>query len=346
MSELIEEDIGILIGNLSKLESKISGKTFLVSGGAGFLGSWLCEVLEAFNSRIICVDNMISGSEINVSHLKKECFQLIPKDVSKFETDEKVDYIVHMACLASPPLYQKHPIETLDTSVLGTRNMLEIARRNDVEGFLFTSTSEIYGDADVIPTPEDYWGNVNPIGPRSIYDEGKRVAETYCVSYFQKYGLPVKITRIFNTYGPRLDVKSTSQYGRVIVKFISQALGGEPITVYGDGSQTRSFCYITDLIEGLLKLLLKPNFSGEVVNLGNDEETSILNLAKLIIKLSKSQSKIVFQPLPKDDPKRRKPDLSKAERLLGWEPKVNLDQGLTKTIRWFKESNRQRSTTI
>jgi len=330
------EDVVTLKEGLSEFGRKICEKTFLVTGGAGFLGSWFCDVLDAFNARIICVDNISSGSENNISHLKKENFQLIKADVSRFMIDEKIDYIVHMACIASPPLYQEHPIETLDASVLGTRNMLEIARKNDVEGFLFTSTSEIYGDAKVIPTPEDYWGNVNPVGPRSIYDEGKRVAETYCIAYFQKYDLPIRIARIFNTYGPRLDVKSTSQYGRIIVKFISQALNNQPVTVYGDGSQTRSFCYITDLIEGLFRLLLKPNINGEIINLGNDEEISILKLAKLIIKLTESKSEIVFKPLPKDDPKRRRPDIGKAEKLLEWKPKVNLRRGLIRTIKWLQ----------
>ena len=325
MDKIIQEDREIIKKNLTSFASKVNGKTFLVSGCAGFLGSWLCDILSILDAKIIGVDNLSSGSESNVSHLKKENFQLIKEDICEFRTNERIDYIVHMACIASPPQYMEHPIETLDASVLGTRNMLEIARKNDVKGFLFTSTSEIYGDAEIIPIPEHYWGNVNPIGPRSIYDEGKRVAETYCISFFQEYRLPVRVARIFNTYGPRLDVKSTSQYGRVIVKFITQALNNEPITVYGDGSQTRSFCYITDLIEGLLKLLLKPNIDGEVINLGNDEEISIINLANLIIKLTRSKSKITFQPLPKDDPKRRRPDLSKAKSLLNWVPKVSLE---------------------
>jgi len=336
MDKIIPENIARLKESLYEFEREICGKTFLVTGGAGFLGSWLCDVLDAFNARIICVDNLSSGSENNISHLKKENFELVKGDVSKFTIDEKINYIIHMACIASPPLYQEHPIEALDASVLGTRNMLEIARKNDVEGFLFTSTSEIYGDAKVIPTPEDYWGNVNPVGPRSVYDEGKRVAETYCIAYFQKYDLPIRIARIFNTYGPRLDVKSTSQYGRVIVKFISQALNNQPVTVYGDGSQTRSFCYVTDTAEGLFKLLLKPGIDGEIINIGNDEEISILNLAKLIIRLTDSKSEIVFRPLPKDDPRRRNPDISKARKLLGWRPKISLKEGLMKTIEWLR----------
>jgi len=240
-----------------------------------------------------------------------------------------------MASIASPPLYQKYPLETLDANVIGTRNALEIARKNDVEGFLFSSTSEIYGDAEVIPTSEEYWGNVNPIGPRSVYDEGKRVAETYCIAYFHKYSLPIRVARIFNTYGPRLDAKSTSQYGRVIAKFINQTLNNAPLTVYGDGSQTRSFCYITDLIDGLFKLLLIPSVNGEVLNLGYNKEISIMNLAKLIAKLTGSSSEIVFKPLPKDDPKRRCPDITKAGKLINWRPKISLEQGLEYTIEWL-----------
>jgi len=340
LNEIIRKDIEATKEKLADFESKVRGKTFLVTGGAGFLGSWICDVLDALNARIICVDNMISGSEKNVEFFKKTNFQLIKGDICEFKTGEKIDYIVHMACIASPPLYQRHPIETLDASVLGTRNMLEIARENSIQGFLLTSTSEVYGDANVIPTPEDYWGNVNPVGPRSMYDEGKRVAETYCISYFQKYHLPIRIARIFNTYGPRLDVKLTSQYGRVVVKFISQSLNNESVTVYGDGSQTRSFCYITDLIGGLLKLLLKPNIDGEIMNLGNDEEVTIMDLARLTIKLTRSKARITFQPLPKDDPKRRNPDITKAKTLLGWMPSINLEQGLAKTIAWFQTTRK------
>ena len=339
LNPTIQKDLDTIKNSLSGI--MISEKTFLVAGGAGFLGSWLCDTLNILNARIICVDNLSSGSEKSVSHIKNNNFQLIKDDICKYKPEEKIDYIINMACIASPPLYQKYPIETLDASVLGTRNMLEIARKNDVKGFLLTSTSEIYGDAAIIPTPEDYWGNVNPIGPRSIYDEGKRVAETYSISYRQKYGLPIRIARIFNTYGPRLDVKSTSQYGRVIIKFISQALNNQPLTVYGDGTQTRSFCYITDQIEGLFKLLLQSGIDGEVINLGNDDEKTILDLAKLIIQLTKSKSEITLQPLPKDDPKRRRPDITKARKLLEWQPKISLKEGLTKTITHIKQMTKQ-----
>ncbi len=333
---VLQKDVEIVQEDLSEFEGRIRKSTFLVTGCAGFLGSWFCDILRSFDARILGVDNLSSGSEKNVNHMKKEGFTLIRRDVSRLKIDEEIDYIVHMACIASPPLYQKYPIETLDASVLGTRNMLEIARVKSIKGFLFTSTSETYGDAEQFPTPEDYWGNVNPIGPRAVYDEGKRVAETYCMAYYHKHGLPIRISRIFNTYGPRLDVKSTSQYGRVIVKFIDQALNDEPVTVYGDGSQTRSFCYVTDLIEGLFKLLLTPNINGEVINLGNDQEISILNLAKLIVDMTGSKSNIIFHQLPKDDPKRRRPDITKARKILGWKPKTSLEQGLTKTIEWLQ----------
>lgn len=313
--------------------ARLKEKTVLVTGGAGFLGSWICDAIDAFGGRIVCVDNLSSGSEKNIARLLgRRNFKLVKADVQTFSSDEEIDYIFHMACIASPPLYQKYPIETLDASVLGTRNVLEIAKRKNARGIVFTSTSEVYGDAAVIPTPENYWGNVNPVGPRSVYDEGKRVAETYCRSYFQMFKTPIRTARIFNTYGPRLDVKSSSQYGRVVVKFIAQALKNEPLTVYGDGSQTRSFCYVTDLIEGLIRLLLTPGLDGEIINIGYDRETSVLDLAKLIVGLTKSESKIVFEPLPVDDPRRRRPDIGKAGKLLGWKPTTPLKEGLTKTI--------------
>ena len=335
MSELIREDVEKIRDSLIEQQDGIGGRTFLVAGGAGFLGSWFCDVVDAFGGKIICVDNFSSGSKKNIGHLiGKSNFRLIDEDVCSLATTESIDYIVHMACLASPPLYQKFPLETLDTSVLGTRNLLEIARPSSVKGFLLASTSEIYGNATVFPTPEDYWGYVNPIGPRSIYDEGKRVAETYCRTYFQKYGLPIRVARIFNTYGPRLDVGSTTQYGRALVKFIVQALENKALTIYGDGTQTRSFCYVTDMIGVLFKLLLTPGLDGQVLNVGNDEETSILDLAKRIVELCGSNSGFVFEPLPDDDPKRRKPDIGKAKKLLGWKPRFTLHEGLTRTINW------------
>jgi len=333
---VIEEDLESLVRSLKEVGERLEDKMVLVTGGAGFLGSWICDVIDTFDGRIICVDNLSSGSEENIRHLMgRKNFKLVKEGVQDFSVDEEIDYVFHMACIASPPLYQKYPIETLDTNVLGTRNVLEIAKEKRVKGFLLASTSEVYGDAVVLPTPEDYWGNVNPVGPRSVYDEGKRVAETYCHSYFQKFHLPVRIARIFNTYGPRLDIRSTSQYGRVVVKFIDQALRDSPLTVYGDGLQTRSFCYVTDLVEGLFRFLLEPRLNGEVLNIGNDEEISILDLAKRIIELTGSNSDIVFEPLPRDDPKRRKPDISKVRNLIGWKPQIILKEGLMKTIKWL-----------
>lgn len=335
MNGLIEQEITVVKNNLSMFEDKVGGKTFLVTGGAGFLGSWFCDVLNAFGANIICVDNTSSGSEANIKQLLgTRNFTLLKKDVCNVVMDEKIDYIVHMASIASPRFYQERPIETLDANIIGIKNMLELARKNDVKGFLVTSTSEIYGDATVIPTPESYWGNVNSFGPRCMYDEGKRAAEAYCYSYVKLYGLPIRIARIFNTYGPRLDVNLSSQYGRAVASFIHQALDEKLLTVYGDGNQTRSFCYITDQMEGLFKLLLTSGLDGEVVNIGNDEETSILSLAKLIIKLTKSKSQIVFEQAQQDDPKRRRPDIGKAEKLLKWKPRISLESGLKKTVAW------------
>jgi UDP-glucuronate decarboxylase len=336
----VRKNLEVIHDDILEFQDKINGSLFLVTGGAGFLGSWFCDVLNSFDARIICVDNMISGSESNIHHLYgQENFRLIKCDVSNFATSEKIDYIIHMASIASPPLYQKHPIETLNANILGTKNMLELAKRNCVKAFLFTSTSEVYGDAKVIPTPESYGGKVNIFGPRSVYDEGKRAAELYCYSYHKMLHVPTRIARIFNTYGPRLDVNLNTQYGRVVIKFIYQALEHKPLTVYGDGTQTRSFCYITDQIEGLLKLTLMPELDGKVVNIGNDEEITILDLAKLVLKLTNSKSEIVFEPLPENDPKRRKPNIDRAESSLSWKPKIDLKAGLQKTIKWITSRN-------
>ena len=338
MDHIVENEVSLIRRDLSAFESKVRGKTFLVTGGAGFLGSWFCDVLIALGSKTICVDNLRSGSETNIQHLMgTRNFKLLKKDACKITIDEKIDYIVNMASIASPRFYQEHPIETLDVNIVGTRNMLECARKNEVEGFLTTSTSEIYGDAAVFPTPESYWGNVNSFGPRCMYDEGKRAAEAYCYSYIERYNLPIRIARIFNTYGPRLDVSLSSQYGRAISTFIRQALDNKPLTVHGTGSQTRSFCYVTDQIEGLFKLLLTPGLDGEIVNIGNDEETSIITLARLITELTNTKSQIIFEPSQQDDPKRRKPDINKAKSLMKWLPKVNLEKGLKKTIAWMSK---------
>lgn len=334
---IIEKDINTIIQSLKEFKDKIKKKNFLITGGAGFIGSWFCDAIIALNGRVVCVDNLSSGSKENIKHLlNNQNFEFVQADVCEFQTEKRFDYIIHMASLAAVDLYQKNPVKTLNSNLLGIRNMLELAKKEKVNGVLFTSTSEVYGDAKVIPTPETYWGNVNPYGPRCMYEEAKRAAEAYCYAYWKKFNTPVRVARIFNTYGPRLDVKSASQYGRVIVKFIWQALNQKPLTVYGNGTQTRSFCYITDQIVGLIKLLLTPGIDGEVINIGNDEETSIINLARIVLKLSGSNSRITFEPLPLDDPRRRCPDLKKAKDLLRFRPKVRLEEGLKRTIEWIR----------
>jgi len=328
----------MIIEDLEKIKSNVkgdflAGKKVLVTGGAGFIGSWLCDVLVGFGAEVRVVDDLSTGRMKNVDHLMSDPkFKLIKSDVCKFKGEEKFEIIFHMAGHASPDEYQQHPIETLQTSALGTENMAELARKNDAV-LLFASTSEVYGDAEVVPTPESYWGKVNPIGPRSCYDEGKRFAEALLVAYHKQCGLDVRIPRIFNSYGPRL--REDGLYGRAMSRFIMQALADEPITVYGDGQQTRSFCYITDTVTGLMLLMAGDNAKGEVVNVGNAQEKTILELARKIKELTKCKSSLVFQPLPKDDPKRRCPDSDKLEKMVGWKPEVSFEEGLKRTIGWF-----------
>ena len=340
MDKIISEDVRRLTNNLIEFEQVVKDKTILVTGGSGFIGSWFCDVLVNFEANVICVDNLISGSNTNIDHLsERRNFRFINEDVTKFSTDEKLDYIAHMASIASPLSYLAKPIETLDANVIGTRRMLELARENNVKSFLFTSTSEVYGNPDDanVPTSEDYYGYVNSFGPRAVYDEGKRCAEAYCLAYINKFNVPIRISRIFNTFGPRLDIKSTTQYGRVVMKFLSQAMSNNPITVYGSGTQTRSFYYITDQVEGLMKLLLLPNLEkGTIANIGNTEEITILELAKRIISATGSSSKIEFHPFPKDDPRRRQPNLSRAKQLLNYQPRIKFDEGLRRTVEWNK----------
>jgi len=308
------------------------GKRVLVTGGAGFLGSWLCEALVEMGAHVTCLDNLSTGSIENISHLMgKENFSFLKEDVCK-SCPEGFDYIVHGASIPSPDDYMRRPVETMLPNSIGLLNCLESARKSD-SVLLYMSTSEVYGDADLIPTPEHYWGRVNPIGPRSCYDESKRFGEALCMSYLREYGVDVRIARIFNTYGPRMDL--SARYARVIPRFIIQALRNEPITVHGDGRQTRSFCYVSDMIKGLLKLLLS-DCKGEVVNLGGEEEISIIELANLIKELTSSSSSIIFLPAREDDPRRRKPDISKAKNL-GWRPSVPLRDGLALTIEWFRK---------
>jgi UDP-glucuronate decarboxylase len=307
----------------------------LVTGGAGFLGSWICDVLVAQGAEVICVDNLSSGLLSNISQiLDSGNFRFSEHDISNpISLRENLDLVIHMASRASPFEFDRYPLEILKANTIGLMNSLEMARKNDAR-LLYTSTSEIYGNPEVIPTPESYYGNVNAIGPRGCYDEAKRCGEAYVKAYEMQYGIDARIARIFNTYGPRM--RFDGIYGRAISRFLDQALNGNPITIFGDGNQTRSFTYLSDQIEGLLRLAALQEAKGNVVNIGNDRETSILDLAKIIISLTKSASEITYGPLPKDDPLRRRPIIDKARSLLGWWPKVELEEGLTRTIEWFR----------
>jgi UDP-glucuronate decarboxylase len=303
----------------------------LVTGGAGFLGSHLCERLLMEKNEVICLDNFFTGRKKNVRHLlKNPNFELMRHDVTNPLLLE-VDRIYHLACPASPIHYQYNPVKTIKTNIMGTINMLGIAKRVKAR-ILFASTSEVYGDPAVHPQKEDYWGNVNPIGIRSCYDEGKRAAETLMMDYHRQNKVDVKIVRIFNTYGPRM----LADDGRVVSNFIVQALQGQDITIYGKGSQTRSFCYVDDLIDGMMKMMNNENFIGPV-NIGNPEEYTILALAKKIINMTRSKSRITYKPLPSDDPTQRMPDITLAAKRLGWKPKITVDEGLKKTINYFKK---------
>ncbi len=314
-------------------------KTFLIAGGAGFIGSHLCETLLEKGNRVICVDNYITGAKENISHLlDNPNFTLIEHDIidSAPQIDGELFGIFHLASPASPNLksersYIAYSIETLRVNSQGTFNLLNLAKDKNAR-FVYASTSEVYGNPAVSPQPESYWGNVNPNGVRSVYDEGKRFGEALIMAYVRKYGLDARIMRIFNTYGDRMQPDD----GRVVSNFIIQALKGEDITVYGDGNQTRSFCYVSDLVEGVEKIMEKDGIPGLVINLGNPGEYTISELAHKIIEMIPSSSKIVFEEKPIDDPERRKPDITKAREILGWEPKVPLEEGLQKTIKYFK----------
>ena len=304
----------------------------LVSGGAGFLGSHLCEQLLARGQQVLCVDNFFTGTRRNIDHLlDHKRFELLRHDVTH-PLFVEVDEIFNLACPASPIHYKKDPVQTAKTSVLGAINMLGLAKRLKIK-VLQASTSEIYGDPSVHPQPESYWGNVNPIGPRSCYDEGKRCAETLFFDYWRQHRLPIKVVRIFNTYGPRTHPND----GRVVSSFIVQALLNRDITVFGDGSQTRSFCYVDDMIVGLMRMMDSAADVTGPLNLGNPEEYSILEIAKMVIELTGSRSKIVHLPLPEDDPKQRRPDISAAERTLDWRPGIPLTEGLPETIAYFEK---------
>ena len=305
-------------------------KRILITGGAGFIGSHLCERLLNEGNDVICLDNFFTGSKDNIRHLlDNNRFELVRHDVTK-EYYAEVDQIYNMACPASPPHYQYNPIKTIKTSVLGVTNMLGLAKRCRAT-ILQASTSEVYGNPLVHPQTEDYWGNVNPIGIRSCYDEGKRCAETLMMDYHRQNNVDTRIIRIFNTYGPNMDPND----GRVVSNFIVQALQNKDITMYGDGTQTRSFCYVSDLVDGIVKMMNNEQKFIGPVNIGNPSERTVYDLAELIIKLTNSNSKIKFAPLPQDDPLQRKPDISLAKKELCWEPKVDIEEGLLKTIEYF-----------
>jgi len=305
-------------------------KRILITGGAGFLGSHLCDRLVSEGFEVLCVDNCFTGSRKNIFHLlDKPNFEFIRHDIT-FPLYLEVDEIYNLACPASPVHYQFDPVQTTKTSVHGAINMLGLAKRVKAK-ILQASTSEVYGNPDVHPQPETYWGRVNPIGPRSCYDEGKRCAETLFFDYYRQHNLKIKVARIFNTYGPRMHPND----GRVVSNFIVQALKNRDITVFGDGTQTRSFCYVDDLIEGLIRMMSGPDDFVGPVNLGNPDEFTILELAKKIVKITDSKSKIVFKALPQDDPMQRRPDISLAKERLKWQPAVKLDQGLKKAIEYF-----------
>jgi len=307
-------------------------KRVLVTGGAGFLGSFLCERLLADGDDVVCVDNFFTGSRDNIqSLLGNHRFELLRHDIT-FPLYVEIDEIYNLACPASPVHYQHDPVQTTKTSVHGAINMLGLAKRTGAK-ILQASTSEIYGDPEIHPQKEDYWGRVNPIGPRSCYDEGKRCAETLFFDYWRQHQMPIKVARIFNTYGPRMQPDD----GRVVSNFILQALRGQPITIYGDGRQTRSFCFVDDLIEGLVRLMASPDDFTGPVNLGNPVEFTMIDLARAVIDLTGSASTLENRPLPPDDPRQRQPDISLAREMLGWEPAVPLEEGLSKTITYFRE---------
>ena len=303
----------------------------LVTGGAGFLGSHLCEYLLNKGHEVICMDNLITGSKQNISNIQNDAFHFVNHNVSEFiNIDGNLDYILHFASPASPIDYLELPIQTLKVGALGTHNALGLAKAKNAV-FLLASTSEVYGDPLIHPQPEEYWGNVNPIGPRGVYDEAKRFAEAITMAYHRTHDINTKIVRIFNTYGPRMRIKD----GRAIPNFLKQALTGEDITIYGNGSQTRSFCFVTDLVEGIFRLLISEQH--KPVNIGNPNEMTIRQMADKILQATQSNSRIVNVPLPEDDPKTRQPNITLAKEILNWEPKVSLDEGLKSTLEYFKQ---------
>jgi UDP-glucuronate decarboxylase len=348
----IDKDISEIITRLNKDGISFEDKTILVTGGAGFLGSWVCDVLVKQNANCICLDNLSSGQSKNIMHLmENQNFRFINHDISYpiyfgmsyhplgicVGDIKKIDIIMHMASRASPFEFKDNPISILRSNTLGTLNSLGIAKFHNAM-FFYTSTSEVYGNPpqEAIPTPESYFGHVNPVGPRSCYDESKRAGEAFIKAYELQHRMRTKIVRIFNTSGPK--IRHGPEFGRVVPNFIHQALQDEDITIFGNGSQTRSFIYVVDEIEGILKMVYNDGAIGEVINLGSDKEYTILELATIIKRLTNSNSKIVFKSLPIDDPIRRCPDIEKAKEILNWEPQTSLEEGLKKTIAWFKDN--------
>ena len=322
------------MGDISFEEQRV-----LVTGGAGFLGSWMCDTLITSGAHVLCVDNFASGQLINIQHLMDhEQFHFIEHDISTpLPIDGPIDYVFHMASRASPFEFEHYPIQILKANTMGVLVALGIAKKHQAN-IIYTSTSEVYGNPDIVPTPETYHGNVNCIGLRGCYDEAKRCGEAYVIAYRRQHHLNTRIARIFNTYGPR--IRMDGIYGRVIPRFVDQALNNEPLTVFGEGSQTRSFTYVTDQIEGLLRLASLNTAEGQVINIGNTNEITVLELARKVIELTGSKSVLSFQPLPEDDPLRRNPDITKAREILGWEPKASLDHGLMRTIEWIKSQKK------
>ena len=323
------EDLAVIRKHLGEIS--FEDKSVLLTGGAGFLGSWMCEVLVAQNAKVLCLDNLASGQEKNIGHLiGNETFTFIRHDISQpIVLDTKVDYVIHMASRASPLEFEQFPIQIMKANTLGTWIALGVAKKYGAR-LLFTSTSEIYGDSLIIPTPETYHGNVNTLGIRGCYDEAKRAGEATCMAYMRQHGVDVRIVRIFNTYGPRM--RADGYYGRVVPRFITQALSNEPMTIFGEGSQTRSFCYVTDQIEGQLRFIAQDGLNGEVINIGNPNELSVMDLAHVIKKITGSESVFRHFPLPQDDPHRRCPIIEKAYKILNWSPNVDLETGLKKTV--------------
>jgi UDP-glucuronate decarboxylase len=333
---IIQEDIDQIKRSID--HEAFQGKSVLVSGGSGFLGSWTCDALSQVGSRIICLDNLSTGVFENVEHLKgTRGFEFEQTDVCTYSRNPRVDMIFHLASRPAPEDYQKHPVETALANATGTDKMLDLARKNDAR-VLYSSSSEVYGDPEIFPTPESYEGKVDPLGPRSCYEEGKRFGEALCKAYHDQYGLDVRIGRLFNSYGPRL--RPDGLYGRVVSRFIRQAQQGEDITVFGDGSQTRSFCYVADSVTGVLRFTEKSRPSAQVLNIGNDEERKILYLAETVKKLTRSSSKIRYLPFPAGDHRRRLPDTRRSIKEIDWSPKTNLEAGLNRTISWLRKNRR------